>query len=208
MWAYGHLPSRQILSELHWLTAFYVLSLVANAMSTGLLAYRIYTVRKESSRINPSTYTDAEGTRASREGHKSLRPILYIILESGALNAAYLFAYTMCLVTKTQGLEVMSEMTCPLTGIVFVIVIIRVGLYSQPDAYWPSPRSQTTANTTSTQMTAPVIFVHRPKQGTVNSDLMNTFGDVEDVAHGNDVELGTFRARENKFYSDNKEVSL
>ncbi|KAG6828982.1 hypothetical protein H0H92_006104 [Tricholoma furcatifolium] len=129
MWAYAHLPSQQILSESHWLTAFYVLSLVANAMSTskafvftpvirymaefsllGLLAWRIYAARKEMHEIQPSTYTNEEGARNSHPGRMSLKPILHIILESGALNAAYLFVYTMTLVTGTEGLEVMSEM--------------------------------------------------------------------------------------------------
>ena len=40
----------------------------------------------------------------------SLFPIVRIILESGILNAAYLFAYVMTLNFGSQGLEIMSEM--------------------------------------------------------------------------------------------------
>ncbi|KAG6864774.1 hypothetical protein C0991_007188 [Blastosporella zonata] len=209
MWAYAHLPSQQIISELHWLTAFYVLSLVANAMSTSLLAYRIHTVRKQANQIQPSTYTSANGTRTSRPGHRSLKPILHIILESGVMNAAYLFAYTMCLVTKSQGLEVMSEMACPLTGIVFVIVIIRVGLYSSPDAYWPAPRSQLSATNASTQFVAAdshIYFVPNARKGTVGTDVTATFNDG--AVHRGDVELNALPGTEDRFYAEKKDVPL
>ena len=85
-----------------------------------------------------------------REGseHK-LTPIARIILESGLLNAAFLFAFVMTVVFSSSSLEIMSEMAsiksecspcdsadvlCPLSqgtpmcGIVFSIVIFRVGL--------------------------------------------------------------------------------
>lgn len=39
-----------------------------------------------------------------------LSPIVRIVLESGMLNAAYLFAYVMTLNFGSQGLEIMSEM--------------------------------------------------------------------------------------------------
>ena len=43
----------------------------------------------------------------------SLVPVLRIVVESGAMNAAYLFVYTMTLVTGTEALETMAEMVCP-----------------------------------------------------------------------------------------------
>jgi len=208
MWAYAHLPSQEILSELRWLTSFYVLSLVANAMSTSLLAYRIYKARRQANEIQPSTYTNADGQHVSRPGRRSLKPILYIIMESGALNAAYLFVYTMCLVTKSQGLEVMSEMACPLTGIIFVIVIIRVGLHAQPDSYWPSRRSGgTTGMTSGTAADSRVVFVPGKKglSSTMGTGVTSTgtYGDMDsDYTRREDVELGTFRPGDN--YSDKK----
>ncbi|KAF8074149.1 hypothetical protein FPV67DRAFT_1409600 [Lyophyllum atratum] len=218
MWAYAHLPAQEILSELRWLTSFYVLSLVANAMSTGLLAFRIYTVRKQASRIQPSTTTLANGTRASRAGRRSLKPVLKIILESGVLNAAYLFVYTICLVTKSQGLEVMSEMACPLTGIIFVIVIIRVGLHSRPDTYWPSSRTQTVAGSGGTQPTAAeshVVFMptglKKPGMNGVSITTdTTTYDDVGlESRRGGDVEMGTFRAGDDaRYFGDKKEAPL
>lgn len=43
----------------------------------------------------------------------TLTPIVRIILESGIINAAYLFAYVMTLAFGSQGLEIMSEMVRP-----------------------------------------------------------------------------------------------
>ena len=40
----------------------------------------------------------------------SLVPIVCIVLESGILNAVYLFVYKMTLNFGSQGLEIMSEM--------------------------------------------------------------------------------------------------
>lgn len=80
---------------------------------------------------------DCEGSE-----HK-LTPIARIILESGLLNAAFLFAFVMTVVFSSSSLEIMSEMAsiksgcppcdsadvlCPMCGIVFSIVIFRVGL--------------------------------------------------------------------------------
>jgi len=202
MWAYTHLPHQVILSELPWLTSFYTLSLVANAMSTSLLAYRIWKARSQANQIQPSTYTNAEGLHVSRPGRISLKPILYIIMESGALNAAYLFVYTMCLVSGSQGLEVMSEMACQLPGIIFMIVIIRVGLHARPDAYWPKGSTQGSGVTSGTANSRLVFALGKKgmnESTTVgNTTTTTTYGEV-DVAftRHDDVELGTFHAEDN-----------
>lgn len=98
---------------------------------------------------NRSHVLDCEGSE-----HK-LTPIARIILESGLLNAAFLFAFVMTVVFGSSSLEIMSEMVSitvsghipaseplhhdsvdvlfliqgtPMCGIVFSIVIFRVGL--------------------------------------------------------------------------------
>ena len=65
----------------------------------GMLAFRIWHVDRQT----------AERTGSDR-ANPSLTPIVRIILESGILNAAYLFAYVMTLNFGSQGLEIMSEM--------------------------------------------------------------------------------------------------
>ncbi|KAG6914648.1 hypothetical protein DXG01_016122 [Tephrocybe rancida] len=109
-WAYWHLKANNLNSQLPTVIAFYVLSLAANATSTFLLAYRIHTVRKMSNEIQPSTYTTADGGQAVRPGRRSLKPVLIMILESGALNAAYLLVITITLLTGSQGFLIMDAM--------------------------------------------------------------------------------------------------
>lgn len=87
-----------------------------------MLAYRIWSVDRDMKKLNIET--ESEPGRRS-----SLSPILRIILESGLINAAYLFAYVMTLEFGSQGLEIMSEMvsglesrlkpSCCLTGHVY-----------------------------------------------------------------------------------------
>ena len=56
-------------------------------------------------------YVDHQLTGATMErANASLAPIVRIVLESGVLNAAYLFVYVMTLNFGSQGLEIMSEM--------------------------------------------------------------------------------------------------
>ncbi|KAI9061592.1 hypothetical protein FKP32DRAFT_1575597 [Trametes sanguinea] len=124
MWAYSHLPHQTVLSEAKWLKAFFSLSLVANAFATSMLAFRIWSVDR-------SMKTVMEPGRKSR-----LSPIVRIVLESGLLNAAYLFVYVMTLEFGSEGLEIMSEMAVPLTGIIFSIVILRVGHQRHDDTYY------------------------------------------------------------------------
>jgi len=123
MWAYSHLADQTILSEAKWLKSFFSLSLVANAFATSMLAYRIWSVDRETK--------NALAANSSR-----LSPIVRIILESGIINAAYLFAYVMTLEFGSEGLEIMSEMSVPLTGIIFSIVILRVGHQRHDDTYY------------------------------------------------------------------------
>lgn len=82
-----------------------------------------------------------------------------IVMESGLANAAYLFVFVMTLEFGSQALEIMSEMVClcspcnyicparadvvflqavPLTGIIFSIVILRVGHQRHGDSFYAS----------------------------------------------------------------------
>ncbi|KAL7283022.1 hypothetical protein ACG7TL_002446 [Trametes sanguinea] len=124
MWAYGHIPHRSYHSEGVWLTILFSLSLVANAFSTS---YRIWSVDNQSRR----NALQSDETSTSR-----LRPLVRIVMESGALNAAFLFAFMMTLKLGSQALEIMSEMAVPFTGIVFSIVIMRVGYQRYEDSFY------------------------------------------------------------------------
>ncbi|VDC03271.1 unnamed protein product [Peniophora sp. CBMAI 1063] len=130
MWAYSHLPNQTVFSEAKWLKVFFSLSLVANAVATSLLAYRIWAVNRETQQAL-SSLVRGSSSRSSR-----LTPIIRIILESGIFNAMYLFVYVMTLEFGSQGLEIMSEMSVQLTGIIFSTIIFRISRQSRDDSYY------------------------------------------------------------------------
>ncbi|EJF57160.1 hypothetical protein BD309DRAFT_994349 [Dichomitus squalens] len=146
MWAYGNLPDQTILSEAKWLKAFFALSLVANALATSMLAFRIWYVDRQRARQRGPIAVDAYWA--------SLTPIIRIILESGAINAATLFAFVMTLSFGSQGLEVISEMATPLVGIIFSIVILRVGHRRHDDNYYYNSQQGARASMWATARTS------------------------------------------------------
>lgn len=64
----------------------------------ALLAYRIWSIDRQ---VQGALNTDMESR---------LSPIVRIVLESGVMNAAYLFVFVMTLEFGSQALEIMSEM--------------------------------------------------------------------------------------------------
>lgn len=55
----------------HWVRTFYSVAVVQSAITTGLMAYRIYQAEKRTAKY--------------RTGQSPLRPVLYILLESASL---------------------------------------------------------------------------------------------------------------------------
>lgn len=112
IWAVRHLESTSVAAQRKWLIALFTLSLGANAVATckalsgdrtllnkaftALLAFRIWQVERQSRQV-------------VQLGSTSLLSVLRLVLESGALNAAYLLAYVITLVSGSEGLETMSE---------------------------------------------------------------------------------------------------
>jgi len=103
-----------------WGTALFSLSLVANVYAVSLIAYRIWTVEKRQGGLKP-TYSWAGG-------RQSLMPVARIVLESGALNAAYLITYIAILDSGSSALTVISDLASPLVGLIFSMVIIQAEL--------------------------------------------------------------------------------
>jgi len=123
MWVFAHHPSTTVKQQKSWVAAIFTLSLCANAVATSLLAFRIWQVDRRTRAVL--------GTSTS-----SLMPIVKILIESGAINAAYLFIYNVTLLSGSQALEFMAQVATPISGIIFSIVIIRVGLNTKGELDW------------------------------------------------------------------------
>ncbi|KAK0447012.1 uncharacterized protein EV420DRAFT_1714619 [Desarmillaria tabescens] len=98
-------------------TAILILSLAANAISTSLIAYRIW---RSESRMKAIT------SNTSKRGR--LMPVVRIVIESGALNTADLITYIAVLQAQRGkgSLPIVADMASPLVGIIFSLVIVRV----------------------------------------------------------------------------------
>ncbi|KAG7095905.1 hypothetical protein E1B28_006592 [Marasmius oreades] len=125
-------------------TAIFTLSIIANGIATSLIAFRIW--RNERKLVLPSVSTKSTSGLSVISGRGSLLPIARILVESGALNTAYLIAYTIVLqVEEGQGsLPIVADMSTPLVGIIFSLVIVRVQIRST-QIMRPSTDGSTTA---------------------------------------------------------------
>ncbi|KAF5327360.1 hypothetical protein D9619_004994 [Psilocybe cf. subviscida] len=133
MWVFAHHPSTTVKEQKSWVAAIFTLSLCANAVATSLLAFRIWQVDRRTRAVL--------GTSTS-----SLMPIVKILVESGAINAAYLFIYNVTLLSGSQALEFMAQVATPISGIIFSIVIIRVGLNTKGELDWTVDHRSTQIN--------------------------------------------------------------
>ncbi|EKM53110.1 uncharacterized protein PHACADRAFT_259285 [Phanerochaete carnosa HHB-10118-sp] len=96
-----------------WITANYSMTLATNVIATSLLAYRIWMVKRETSRFLVS---------------HALSPLLRVVIESGAIYSLTVTAALITFVTKSNGVYVMLDMISPIISIVFNMIIVRVGL--------------------------------------------------------------------------------
>ncbi|KAF5316010.1 hypothetical protein D9619_006923 [Psilocybe cf. subviscida] len=133
MWFYAHFPGTTVLEKKSWVAGIFTLSLCANAVATSLLAFRIWQVDRRTRQLM--------GTSTS-----SLMPIVKILIESGAINAAYLFVYNVSLLSGSEALEFMAQVATPISGIIFSIVIIRVGLNTKGELDWTVDHRSTRLN--------------------------------------------------------------
>ncbi|KAH7920719.1 hypothetical protein BV22DRAFT_780533 [Leucogyrophana mollusca] len=131
-----------------WVTAFYVSTLATNLISSGLLAYRIWTIDRHVATL-----------RATRN---TVIPIVRVLVDSAILYSAALFAALICFVCSNNGQFVVQDMLTPIISIAFYMVLIRVGISKNLRVYASIVRSG--ANRQSVQDTQqhplPPIQVH------------------------------------------------
>jgi len=116
-----------------WITAFWVMALSTNVLTTALLAFRIWWVDRQSRRF-----------RGHQKSH--LLPILRIILDSGVIYSLTLLAGLICFVTETNGQYVTLDMVPPIISLTFYMVIVRTGLYRASNQSSPFPLEQNSSS--------------------------------------------------------------
>ncbi|KIP01634.1 hypothetical protein PHLGIDRAFT_112895 [Phlebiopsis gigantea 11061_1 CR5-6] len=96
-----------------WITANYSMTLATNVMSTSLLAFRIWQVKRQSRQYL---------------GTNALSPLLRVVIESGAIYSMTVTAALITFATKSNGVYVVLDILSPIISIVFNMIIVRVGL--------------------------------------------------------------------------------
>ncbi|KAG2335839.1 hypothetical protein BDR05DRAFT_985300 [Suillus weaverae] len=97
-----------------WVTAFFASTMATNLLSSGLLAYRIWTIDR-----NVSTVRTTKGT---------MIPIVRMLVDAAVLYTVVLFIALICFVCSNNGVELVVDMIMPIISIAFYMVLIRIAI--------------------------------------------------------------------------------
>ncbi|KAH9838082.1 uncharacterized protein C8Q71DRAFT_577470 [Rhodofomes roseus] len=96
----------------NWITSFFSLTLATNIICTSLVALRIWWINRSiMTFVNHSYY-----------------PIIFLVLESGAVYSATLTVLIILYKTDAWFQYVLLDAISPIVGLVFSMIIIRIGL--------------------------------------------------------------------------------
>jgi len=98
----------------HWIVAFLVLTLLTNFVCTALIGIRIWKMNTFSAHIMDNS---------------NLKSVMLVIMESGAVYSCVLLALLICYFSGLRwAAYLLLDALVPIIGIVFSMVIIRLGL--------------------------------------------------------------------------------
>ncbi|KAG0709468.1 hypothetical protein DFH29DRAFT_888715 [Suillus ampliporus] len=97
-----------------WVTAFFVFTISTNLISSGLLAYRIWAIECETSKIRAT-----KGTTTY---------IVRVLVDAALMYSAALFSTLILFARSNNGQYVMLDMIVPIISIAFYMVLIRITL--------------------------------------------------------------------------------
>ncbi|KAG2752611.1 hypothetical protein P692DRAFT_20319691 [Suillus brevipes Sb2] len=106
-----------------WVTAFFASTMATNALSSGLLAYRIWMIERNVSEVRTTKST--------------LMPIVRMLMDAAVLYTVVLFIGLICFVTSNNGVELVVEMIMPIISITFYMVLIRIAINRQKHTHLP-----------------------------------------------------------------------
>ncbi|KAG2341875.1 hypothetical protein BDR05DRAFT_864712, partial [Suillus weaverae] len=94
-----------------WITAFLAFTIATNLLSSGLLAYRIWTIERKVSTIHTT---------------KNQTPILRVLVDAAALYSAAVCSSLISFTCSSSGMYVMADLIIPIIPIAFYMVFIRI----------------------------------------------------------------------------------
>ncbi|KAG2347115.1 hypothetical protein BDR05DRAFT_974184 [Suillus weaverae] len=100
-----------------WITAFVILTIINNVLSSGLLAYRIWVIDRNSSTIRATKST--------------MMPIIRVLIDAAVLYSATLITTLICFLYSNNGQIIFLDMAVPIMAITFYMVLIRIAIARQ-----------------------------------------------------------------------------
>lgn len=132
----------------HWVATFLASTLATNALSTGLLAYRIWMSERKVSAICTT---------------KRKVPILRVLIDAAVLYSAALGSSIICFALWNDGLYVMGDLIVPIVSIAFYMVFIRIAISQNNQNYLSTVRGGTTETERGKLQQHPMQpLIHRP----------------------------------------------
>jgi len=145
---------RVFISQLYpWITTYFSLTLATTVICTTLIAVRIW-----------------RGQMMMRQARlqSNLMPIMVTLVESGAIYAAALLSVIVTYATKNNAQYIVLDLLTSLIGIVFSLIIIRVGLgVSSNGSVSISRRSRGISMPTTTTRSKDDTFLDYPLKPTI-----------------------------------------
>ncbi|KAG2340475.1 hypothetical protein BDR05DRAFT_966754 [Suillus weaverae] len=109
-----------------WVMVFLASTIATNLLSSGLLAYRIWTVERAVSTV-----------RASKS---NVMPIIRVLVDAAVLYTVVLFIALVCFVCSSNGEIVVVDMAMPIMSIAFYMVLIRIAINRNTPSYFSTTR--------------------------------------------------------------------
>ncbi|TFY61749.1 hypothetical protein EVG20_g6941 [Dentipellis fragilis] len=163
------------------LTSFFALTFSANVISTVLLTYKLWK-------------HDRAAKKVLHTAESAFAPVIRIVVESGAMTAAYHLVYVITLETRSEALETTAEMASPVFALISTLLIIRV--------QHNSDRRETRRSTTR-----PGMIEFRVAGTATGSDISVAMNTSTSSTHGrSDVEDGKPASKHDKAATNQENI--
>ncbi|KAG1729894.1 hypothetical protein EDB19DRAFT_1897124 [Suillus lakei] len=104
-----------------WVAVLFALTLATNLITSGLLAYRIWTIESKVSAIRATNGT--------------LMPIVRVLVDAAIVYSTVLFVMLICFLCSNNAQFIIQDMTMPIIPIAFYMVFIRITLRNTTHSY-------------------------------------------------------------------------
>ncbi|KAJ3841632.1 hypothetical protein EV361DRAFT_622033 [Lentinula raphanica] len=172
LYSFAHIGDAQVFAvQLQdWIVSFFSLTLSTNVICTTLVAYRIWYVNRSIMNFT----------------HHSWNPVMLLVIESGAIYSATLLSLLILYKTESWFQYVLLDAISPIVGLVFSMIIVRIGLglmtpygETRPSKFTFPSTSRGTRQSASYNMHHLGPFVAAQREGNAGIDPCNT-SSVED----------------------------